>query len=260
MSQLVHNPTRDHDSSARLLDLRDDVSGSGEKGVKVTPTQRGLTSVADHKAHALIRRLCGPSCVSHVYAPLPPGTPSALPGLLSMLPPPRSLLGFSQPAVSTSVSNTHSTHLKLCSGEQSLAALDCSYLPGLGSLFFPSQTMTSLGSQKPHQGTVEGLWPADNKRPGLGILGPQLEKQVLILNNGVISRSLLAQRFGAGGVSIGRECGQGSLPGGGGAWLCRVQAVWEQMPITRRLQSPLSVPSSPGELLHIMTPFRRHLL
>lgn len=155
----------------------------------MTPTQRGLTSVADHKAHALIRRLCGPSCVSHVYAPLPPGTPSALPGLLSMLPPPRSLLGFSQPAVSTSVSNTHSTHLKLCSGEQSLAALDCSYLPGLGSLFFPSQTMTSLGSQKPHQGTVEGLWPADNKRPGLGILGPQLEKQVLILNNGVISRS-----------------------------------------------------------------------
>lgn len=143
----------------------------------MTPTQRGLTSVADHKAHALIRRLCGPSCVSHVYAPLPPGTPSALPGLLSMLPPPRSLLGFSQPAVFTSVSNTHSTHLKLCSGEQSLAALDCSYLPGLGSLFFPSQTMTSLGSQKPHQGTVEGLWPADNKRPGLGILGPQLEKQ-----------------------------------------------------------------------------------
>lgn len=95
--------------------------------------------MANRKAHALIRKLCGSGCVSHVYVTLPPGTPSALPGLLSVPPPLRSLLGFSQPAVSTSVLNTHSTQLKLCLGKQSLSALDCSYLPGLGSLFFPSQ-------------------------------------------------------------------------------------------------------------------------
>lgn len=93
--------------------------------MKVTPYLKSLDlHVASHQPQALVHRLYQSVCVSHVYTALLPGTPAALPIWLLL----RSLLGFSQPGVSTSALNTHSTQLKLCLGKQSRSALDCSYL------------------------------------------------------------------------------------------------------------------------------------
>lgn len=58
--------------------------------------------------------------------------------------------------------------------------------------------------------------------------GPSEPQEVLTPNSKLISRNL---RFGpgAGGGSIGWGCGQGRLPGGGGAWavLGLAAAAWE---------------------------------
>lgn len=84
------------------------------KGVQGTLSLKRLVlSVADHKPHALVGRLHQFSCVGHVYAALPPGTLSTLPGLLAKLPPLGSLLGFPQQGVFTSALNTHRALSKL---------------------------------------------------------------------------------------------------------------------------------------------------